>query len=907
MPIDFHKLKQDNNIVDVIGRHVGLKKKGSEYYGVCPFHKDHTESLQVNDSKQIFKCFACGEGGDAVDFLIAKGYTYKEAADELSGNHTIVSGETIKNTPKPPKRVDWKPVTPHQTAPKPNFNHYNLEQPSQKWAYHDSQGHVIGYVCRFDLPEGKQVIPMTYCTDGKRYEWRWRGFERPRPLYNLHLLEQHPDKTVIIVEGEKCADAVNANMDTAVAIAWPGGAEAIKHIEWSPIHGRKVILWPDNDTEQRYGEKHPKAGQIKPWYEQPGNSAMLEIASMIQPHCPVTKWLRVPAGPEFPHKWDAADKDWQLGEMRAFVLANLYAVPTIPTEPEPQPEPAPTELPPEPEHEMEDYDNLPPVYDTNVDAGHYFRFLGYQNENGRPVHCFYPSGSKIIVRLTTSQMTKSSLLDLAPLNFWEDMFPMAKGKGFDANAATNWLSQLSQQFGIFSEKNVRGRGAWHDKNRTVVHTGTHLIVNGVHVRLGDLDTKYIYEIGETLGFSCDNKLSVKEANRFMEVVNLLNWEREINSYLLAGWCVVAPICGALKWRPHIWLTGAAGTGKSWVFKHIVRRLLGETSLAVQGETSEAGLRQSLRHDALPVVFDEAEAEDKRSQDRVQQILTLMRSASAEDGGVMAKGSAAGHAITFRIRSCFAFASIGLSVSQQSDRSRVTVLSLKAYGHNDDDQKIKQERWEKLCKVYDEVITDDFVSRLQARTLWMVPTILKNTVTFANAVAAVIGEQRTGDQLGALLAGAYSLHSSKEVTYDEAVEWVKSKDWSEERGLDKTRDEHALFSHLMEQITRVDGTGSVERNIGELILIASDRMYDQAVTTEMASGRLKRVGIKVEHDAIVISNSSDGIKKFLASTPWSKNHNKILMRIEGAHEVKSARFGSGVLTRAVAVPLSLLQD
>ena len=102
---------------------------------------------------------------------------------------------------------------------------------------------------------------------------------------------------------------------------------------------------------------------------------------------------------------------------------------------------------------------------------------------------------------------------------------------------------------------------------------------------------------------------------------------------------MSPFCGALKWRPHIWLTGSAGTGKSWVFKNVVRRLLGETALAVQGETSEAGLRQTLGHDALPVVFDEADIDDRRSADRIQNILTLMRSASTDDGGLLLKGSA----------------------------------------------------------------------------------------------------------------------------------------------------------------------------------------------------------------------------------------------------------------------------
>ena len=52
MSIDFQQLKHDNNIVDVIGRHLALKKKGSEYYGICPFHADHQSSLQVNETSR---------------------------------------------------------------------------------------------------------------------------------------------------------------------------------------------------------------------------------------------------------------------------------------------------------------------------------------------------------------------------------------------------------------------------------------------------------------------------------------------------------------------------------------------------------------------------------------------------------------------------------------------------------------------------------------------------------------------------------------------------------------------------------------------------------------------------------------------------------------------------------------
>lgn len=57
------------DIVDVIGERVALKLKGREYLGLCPFHADHNPSMSVSPTKQIFKCWSCGEGGDVIKFV----------------------------------------------------------------------------------------------------------------------------------------------------------------------------------------------------------------------------------------------------------------------------------------------------------------------------------------------------------------------------------------------------------------------------------------------------------------------------------------------------------------------------------------------------------------------------------------------------------------------------------------------------------------------------------------------------------------------------------------------------------------------------------------------------------------------------------------------------------------------
>ena len=83
-------LKSQLNIVDVIGRVVPLKRAGSNYKGVCPFHSEKTPSFVVSDQKQIFTCFGCGATGDVIEFT--KRYynlDFIEACEKLGKEYGI--------------------------------------------------------------------------------------------------------------------------------------------------------------------------------------------------------------------------------------------------------------------------------------------------------------------------------------------------------------------------------------------------------------------------------------------------------------------------------------------------------------------------------------------------------------------------------------------------------------------------------------------------------------------------------------------------------------------------------------------------------------------------------------------------------------------------------------------------
>lgn len=84
------------DIVEVIGEFVSLKKRGANYWGLCPFHNEKTPSFSVSRSKGIYKCFGCGRGGNVVNFIMEhEHYTYPEALKYLAGKYNIEIEEHI--------------------------------------------------------------------------------------------------------------------------------------------------------------------------------------------------------------------------------------------------------------------------------------------------------------------------------------------------------------------------------------------------------------------------------------------------------------------------------------------------------------------------------------------------------------------------------------------------------------------------------------------------------------------------------------------------------------------------------------------------------------------------------------------------------------------------------------------
>lgn len=88
------EIRQRTDIVDLIGQYVHLKKKGSSYFGLCPFHGEKTPSFSVSPGKQIFYCFGCGKAGDSIRFMMEyENLSFVEAIEQLAERANVTLPE----------------------------------------------------------------------------------------------------------------------------------------------------------------------------------------------------------------------------------------------------------------------------------------------------------------------------------------------------------------------------------------------------------------------------------------------------------------------------------------------------------------------------------------------------------------------------------------------------------------------------------------------------------------------------------------------------------------------------------------------------------------------------------------------------------------------------------------------
>ena len=280
-----------------LGRGSGIERMCS-----CPSpaHEDRKPSCSVHLESGKWFCHGCGEGGGVVKWLrLARG---------LPGSKALVTARRLGLVPEP--RVSGR----LQSSPN---GHRPYRQPSSVdnappaalparcavcYRYRTPDG--IEYARVFRFPEnhpGRKADPYTRRSGGKYAgTWTHRAPQRRWPYRVETLADATP---VVIVEGEKCADALAGLAEGYGVLSWLGGSGAVLRTDWAALAGRKVILWPDADG--------------------PGREAIARLAGELD-RIGAAKVLMISPEKERPDGWDVADaiaKDgWGWEEVERYLL-----------------------------------------------------------------------------------------------------------------------------------------------------------------------------------------------------------------------------------------------------------------------------------------------------------------------------------------------------------------------------------------------------------------------------------------------------------------------------------------------------------------------------------------------------------------------------------------------------------
>lgn len=121
------EIRSRNDIVDIVSSRIKLQKKGSSYFGLCPFHNEKSPSFSVSPNKQMFYCFGCGEGGNVFSFLMKyDNLTFSEALKELA-DRAGVELPDVRMSAEERNRSDLKNTVYDINKEAARYYHYLLE------------------------------------------------------------------------------------------------------------------------------------------------------------------------------------------------------------------------------------------------------------------------------------------------------------------------------------------------------------------------------------------------------------------------------------------------------------------------------------------------------------------------------------------------------------------------------------------------------------------------------------------------------------------------------------------------------------------------------------------------------------------------------------------------------------
>lgn len=421
---------------------------------------------------------------------------------------------------------------------------------------------------------------------------------------------------------------------------------------------------------------------------------------------------------------------------------------------------------------------IPPVIQENQeqttnqsDNSQPFKALGFDSG----VYYLMSMNQLQVLALKAAELSQNNLLQLADLDWWISEYPTYNADGVqskkpDWGVAVNDIMRSCETVGVYSPESVRGRGFWRDGDRVIRHLGDHLRDVTVNNDISMLDNSLegVYQRSRAINIPDSTPATKNQIKRFSEAVNTIYWQHESHADLFMGWIALAPLCGLLEWRPHLWISGEHGCGKSDTALECITVGIGKKQvLHAKDSTTEAGLRQTLKADSIPVALDEMEPNTSKDRGRIDRILSLARNASSDDEASTLKGTITGNSASYRIRSMFCYASINTHLPELADQSRTTILDIEKRPQTDQSKK----DFELIKRTLLELERESFGYSLTNLITQRMGTLLANLGTFIEVAGDTLGSARDGKQYGTLLAGFATMLQAEPVTSEQAKAYL----------------------------------------------------------------------------------------------------------------------------------------
>jgi hypothetical protein len=446
--------------------------------------------------------------------------------------------------------------------------------------------------------------------------------------------------------------------------------------------------------------------------------------------------------------------------------------------------------------------------------------------------------------------------------------------------------------GAFNADAVRGMGVWPAEDSADV-----LVVNSAMVFRTDgapqerVGSTYVYPASGALGVTPTTVAATPtDVAHLLAALATWRWARPSDATLMLGWLCYAYLAGAVSWRAHLNLTGSRGTGKS-LLQSFIARLLGRAALLVDGDSTEAGIRQRVGHAALALLIDEGEADGAK----LARLLQFLRSASS--GATVLRGTQDQMGAEFTLRVAGMVAGICPPRLAAADESRFLALELVGV-----DAKAAAAPHPLIA---DERAATELGQHLFARILQSWPR-LRHAIAMLRGLVG--GDPRYADGVALVLAAAWVALNDGELDVTTARQFVAGIDLAtDQERVVKTQDETDLFDHLMSSSVQASlGGKPLRMTIAELCAGGQH----ETSTTGPHQRELGVYGMRVGTDdgrpVLLIDTRSAGLRNLFSGTRWAAGRlDASLRRLSGASR-KTGRtvWIGGRSVRAEMVPLVL---